>query len=137
MDFVGGAGLKGSVLVIGWEDAFSDRIMDHSIRLAKRRGYSILAVNLMALEGRWRRKKAPDAGQMEAFRLASSLASEVFRNKAQAEDVDIRFDHAAGRLDEVAREIIDREGNIDLILLEPGYLGIEEGARSVPAYMFS
>ena len=139
-EFVGGAGMKSTLLVIGGETSFSPLLADYSLGLAKRMGYSILAVNLLEADKRKIHYLKGESGksEMENFHRAASMSASEFGIMAKAEGAPFRADCAVGRLDDIAREISEREGNIDLILVEPDYLFEEDQEHlSIPAFIFS
>ncbi|MDH4184172.1 MAG: hypothetical protein OEV92_08120 [Nitrospinota bacterium] len=138
--FIAGAGMNDTLLVIGTEDGFSPLLVDYSLGLAQRMGYSILAVNLLLAGKRKKHHLLSERGrqEMEKFRASAHSSAQAFEEKALAMNVKFCSSCAVGELDAAAREIMEREGNIDLALVEPEYLAEEEDGRlSIPAFTFT
>ncbi len=134
---VGGAGYNDKLLVVGYEKEFSEFLMDYSIQMASRMGYSLVAVNLfLVTQRRWLFSQvAPGEAENEDIEKISDESALLFAKKA--EEADIGFEHLfrTGLLDDVVREICKERGDIDLALLEPEFLNIDpEDPFSIPAF---
>ena len=134
---VGGAGYNDKLLVVGYEKEFSEFLMEYSIQMASRMGYSLVALNLLVVSQRkWLfSKTAPvEAGDEDAEKI-SDQSGGIFAQKAK--EANIGFEHLfrTGHLDYVVREVCKERGDIDLVLVEPEFLNIDpEDPFSIPAF---
>ncbi len=134
---IGGAGYNDKLLVIGYEKEFSEFLMDYSIQMASRMGYSLVALNLfLVTQRRWLFSQvAPGGAGNEDFEKISDKSALLFAGKA--DEANIEFEHLfrTGPLDDVVRDICRQRGDIDLALLEPEFLNIDpEDPFSIPAF---
>lgn len=133
----GGAGFYDKLLVIGSDTAFSEALIDYSLDMAERMGYSIIAVNLHSIPKA--RRIAMDSADMkeeiEKLKKRSENAAKLFATKAVERGVGFQHEVRIGDLDDVARKISGEREDIDLILVEPEYVNEDpEGPRSIPAF---
>ena len=129
-----------AILVVGVEDGFSDILKDYALGLAGRLGYSIVALNLLEAGKKQMRRFKSESGkrELEAMRDMAREAAEEFAGMAWARKVRFKSEWAIGELDKCARDIIAREGNIELTLTEPEYFGeSEEDNMSIPTFVYS
>ena len=134
---VGGAGYNDKLLVVGYEKEFSEFLMDYSIQMASRMGYSLVALNLLLVtQRRWLfSQTAPGEAENEDIEKISDKSGGTFARKAN--EANIEFEHLfrTGHLDDVVREVCKERGDIDLVLLEPEFLNIDpEDPFSIPAF---
>lgn len=134
---VGGAGFNDKLLVIGRDIGFSEMLMEYSLNMARRMGYSIIAMNLFPAKSVWTlfdQSTSADIDEDEVKKQADKGAK-IFAK--QAKKLDIGFEHIsrAGDFTDVARQINKDRGDIDLVLVEPEYVNEgTDGPRSIPAF---
>ncbi|MDH5477283.1 MAG: hypothetical protein OEY50_03030 [Nitrospinota bacterium] len=129
-----------ALLVVGTEDGFSPMLMDYSLGLAQRLGYSIVALNLFRLGKREMRRYQGEAGEklLDILRDQARASTEKFGGQAWTRKVQFKSEWGMGQLDQVTRQIMAREGNIRLVLVEPEYFGeSDEKNMSIPTFMYS
>lgn len=134
---VGGAGYNDKLLVVGYEKEFSEFLMDYSIQMASRMGYSLVALNLLLVtQRRWLFSKAtPDETGDEDNEKISDESGGIFVRKANEANIVLEHLFRTGPLDDVVREVCKERGDIDLVLLEPEFLNIDpEDPFSIPAF---
>lgn len=134
---VGGAGYNDRLLVVGFEKEFSGLLMDYSIQMASRMGYSLVALNLLVVtRRRWLfSEKAPDEAGGEDSETIRDQDGGIFARKADEANIGFAHLFRAGPLDDVVREVCKERGDIDLVLVEPEFLNIDpEDPFSIPAF---
>jgi len=129
-----------AILVVGTEEGFSGMLVDYALGLAGRMGYSIVALSLLEADKRGMRRYHGETGsrELEVMQKMAQAAAEDFGGKAWACKVAFKSEWAMGQLDKCAKDILAREGNIELVLTEPEYFGeSDEDNMSIPTFMYS
>jgi len=134
---IGGAGYNDKLLVVGYENGFSDFLMDYSIQMASRMNYSLVALNLfLVTQRRWLFSQVSQgkAGNEDIERISDESAG-IFAGKADEANIEFERLFQTGHLDDVVRKVCKERGDIDLVLLEPEFLNIDpEDPFSIPAF---
>ena len=134
---LGGAGFKDGLLVIGSDASFSDILIEYSLDMAERMGYSIIAVNLQVHFGKWHIFSDPSYYMTDDAKVKTDREEAKAGFEQMAKDRGISFEHMVkiGDFDRVAKAICKERDDIDLVLLEPKYLyEDDQGPRSIPVF---
>ena len=131
-----------AILVVGREDSFSPLLIDYALGLAFRMGYSIVALNLLEASRREMRRLNSAGGlkEQEALRTAAEKSMLNFQAKAKAgpRGVGFKWEWAMGEMEQVTRQVVEREGNIALVLTEPEYLDEKDRDNiSIPTFFYA
>lgn len=138
--FLGGAGYRKSLLVIGRDIGFSLPLQEYALDMAERMGYQIVALNISQLH-RLRKmfsERSVDIVDEERRDAAREEGVEAFRQRVAEREIRFEAIIRSGGLDQVLSELHQERSDIDLIICEPEYVDAEdEGTGSIPVFSFS
>lgn len=134
---IGGAGLKHTLLVVGDDIGFSDRLTSYAIDMSARMRYSILAINISHYSdvSKFFSDKSISVADEEEIKKAREEGVELFRKRANERSIPFAAEVRSGDFDAIVRNIYDERGDIDLVVVEPKYVGQDaENSASIPAF---
>ena len=122
---------KEKLLVVGSEEGFSERLVDHAISMAKRMGYEITALNVIPVG-------------MRIFSVLQDKVKDELKGKtekeaetfsAKASKMRIPFTHTVkfGNLDKIVREVSRECQETLFIITEPEHVSDDSNA-AIPVY---
>jgi hypothetical protein len=122
---------KEKLLVVGSEEGFSERLVSHSIKMAKRLGYEIEALNVIPVG--MRIFSVLQDKVKDELKLKTEKDAATFNTKAT--ELKIRFTHAVkfGNRDKIIREISRECEETLFIVTEPEHVSDEVNA-AIPVY---
>ncbi len=122
---------KEKLLVVGSEEGFSERLMDHAINMAKRMGYEIAALNVIPV-GMRIFSLLQDKVKDELKTKTEKEASE-FSNKASKMKISFTHEVKFGNRDKIIKEVSKECEETLFIVTEPEHFSDDSNA-AIPVY---
>ncbi len=122
---------KEKLLVVGSEEGFSERLVDHAINMAKRMGYEIAAINVIPVG--MRIFSVLHDKVKDELKGKTEKEAEAFSSKAS--EMKIPFTHTVkfGNLDKIVKEVSRECKDTLFIVTEPEHVSDDSNA-AIPVY---
>ncbi len=123
-----------SLLVVSHDDLFSEKLRSHSLDLAIRMGYGIVAMNVMETpRGESLRRETATIAERFRWRAEQNIAP--FRMLAEGRGVTLRHVVMEGSVEEAIRDAHRTHGGLELVVSDPASLGEKDlPAESVSVF---
>ncbi|UCE71991.1 MAG: universal stress protein, partial [Nitrospiraceae bacterium] len=125
---------KETLLIVGSEEGFSERLVDDSLKMAKRMGYDIRALNVIPV-GKRIFSVLQDKVKDE---LNGNMEKEAEAFSAKASKLRITFTHSVkfGNHDKIIKDVFKECEDILFIVTEPEHVADDSNA-AIPIYCIS
>ncbi|MBU1564152.1 MAG: universal stress protein [Proteobacteria bacterium] len=122
---------KSFILVVTRNGHMAEPVMDYAITVADRLKYAILAVHTNTLPF------FRDGGERNRlFAAAMQESSALFRQKAEARDVQVEHTGETGKIGKIVKRLCHTEKRIEFVIIDQG-IRMEEVTSMAPVPVFS